>query len=178
MFGSTETGGATGQADFAGALIWWAPGDGSGEDKAQAGQDVGSTTSSTPVSTGKSRRRVMIVEDEFIISMELEHMLSDAGFEVVGIADDAAGAVLMAQEHRPDFVTMDVSLAGDRDGVSAAIEIFERFGVRSVFVSAYTDQQTKERARPASPYGWLAKPLFRSRFERALQSLLADPDAN
>lgn len=143
---------------------------GSDEDASEGADEV---SAEGPVA-GAARPRVLVVEDEFIISMELEHMLSDAGYEVVGVATEAGEALRLAEQHRPDFVTMDISLAGPRDGVSAATEIFDRFGIRSIFVSAFTDAETKERARAAHPYGWMAKPLFRSRFEQNLRSLLSE----
>ena len=54
---------------------------------------------------------------------------------------------------------MDVRLAGPRDGIQAAAEIFDRFGVRSIFVSAFSDPTTRARADQAKPIAWLAKPV-------------------
>lgn len=109
--------------------------------------------------TGTRRLRAMIVEDEFIIALELETLLAEMGVEIVASAHTAEKAVALAGEIRPDFVTMDIRLPGGRDGISAAIEIFERFGIRAIFVSAHKDAEMTERARAAQPIGWVRKPV-------------------
>jgi DNA-binding NarL/FixJ family response regulator len=115
--------------------------------------------------TGKDGRgtkpgdlRILIVEDEFLIALELENRLLDAGYKVVGIAVTATEAVAMARAEQPDLAIMDIRLAGRTDGVEAAIELFGTFGVRSVFASAHADAETRKRAAPARPIGWVQKP--------------------
>lgn len=103
--------------------------------------------------------RVVIVEDEVIIAFELEDILKNLGAEVVGMAMSADEALRLVDAQRPDCVTMDISLKGDRDGISAALEIYARFGIRSLFVSAYGDAGARARAEPARPLGWIAKPI-------------------
>lgn len=116
--------------------------------------------------------RVLIVEDEAIIAMDLEMTLEDMGAQVVGIAMTAADAARLAKLHRPDCVTMDINIKGDRDGVSAAIEIYETVGIRSIFVSAYGNDETLARAAAANPIGWVMKPIdvrdLREAFARIL----------
>lgn len=114
------------------------------------------------------RLRVMIVEDEFIIALELEMVLADLGVEVVGSANSVESAISMAEKIRPDFITMDVKLPGSRDGISGAIEIFERFGIRSIFVSAYKDDEMLARSRAAQPLGWVRKPVSVAALRAAL----------
>ena len=103
-------------------------------------------------------RNVLIVEDEFFVALDLETTLQNAGFEVVGVANNALDAVRLAEAHKPSLIVMDVRLAGERDGIEAAIEIFERFGIRSIFASAHHDAGTMARATRANAAGWLAKP--------------------
>ena len=117
------------------------------------------------------RLRAMIVEDEFIIALELEMVLSDLGVEVVASANTVEKAIQLADEVRPDFVTMDINLPGPRDGISGATEIFERFGIRSVFVSAYKDDELLARARPAQPLGWVRKPVSPAALRAVLPTL-------
>jgi DNA-binding NarL/FixJ family response regulator len=119
--------------------------------------------------------RIVVVEDEVLISMEIEDLLADMGAEVVGTALSAAQAIRLAESARPDCLTMDISLQGPRDGISAAIEIYERFGVRSVFVSAYGNPETVARAQPARPLAWLSKPIDRARLEAALSAVPRNP---
>jgi DNA-binding NarL/FixJ family response regulator len=105
-----------------------------------------------------TRPRVLIVEDDFLIAMELEHRLLDGGIEVVGTAMTAGEAISLAASGKPDLAIMDIRLAGRRDGVDAAIELFSTLGIRSIFASAHADNETRKRAAPASPIGWLQKP--------------------
>ena len=83
-----------------------------------------------PVS-GMSIERILIVEDNWLVAIEMEAALSDAGYQVIGIAMSADQAVQLCETERPDAVLMDVRLQGQRDGVDAAIEVRARFGIRS-----------------------------------------------
>ena len=107
---------------------------------------------------GAPLRQVLIVEDEFFVALDLETTLQIAGFDVVGVASTAADAVRLAEAHQPSVVVMDIRLAGERDGIDAAIEIFERFGIRSIFATAHNDPGTLARASRANAAGWLTKP--------------------
>lgn len=116
--------------------------------------------------------RVLIVEDEFFISMNTEAMLEDLGHIVVGVAITAAEAVRLAEQQRPDVVLMDIRLIGARDGIDAATEINRELGIRSIFVTANTDPYTRKRAQVANPLGFIEKPLT----EDGLRSRLATVD--
>jgi DNA-binding NarL/FixJ family response regulator len=102
--------------------------------------------------------RVLVVEDDFIVALELERNLADEGFQVVGVAGTAEEALEIATYERPDVAIMDVRLAGLRDGVDAATELYSTLGVRSIFATAHADDTTRQRASRASPLGWLEKP--------------------
>ena len=103
--------------------------------------------------------KILIVEDEFLIALELENRLLDAGFEVVGIAATAEEAIFLAETEGPDLAITDIRLAGRKDGVDTAIELFTTLGLRSIFSSAHAnDPDTHDRAKSASPIGWLQKP--------------------
>lgn len=102
--------------------------------------------------------KILIVEDEFLIAMECEWILADAGHEVVGIAADEQQAVSLAERTRPDLVLMDIRLARGGDGIAAAKAIRSRYGTRSVFVSAHGERETRTRGEAADPAGWLVKP--------------------
>jgi len=102
--------------------------------------------------------RVLIVEDDFLVSSDMEAELTDAGFAIVGIATSAQEAIELAAAEAPHLVIMDIRLDGTRDGVDAALEIFRSRGIRSLFASAYYDAETRRRAEPSSPLGWIAKP--------------------
>lgn len=101
---------------------------------------------------------VLIVEDDFLIGMQTEDALVDAGLSVVGIATTAEEAVLLARQHRPSLVLMDIRLAGRRDGIDAAAQLFRELGIRCLFATAHDDVHTRARAEQLQPLGWLAKP--------------------
>lgn len=103
--------------------------------------------------------RILIVEDDWFAGTDMQASLRDAGFDVPELVTSANEAVTVAGDYEPDLVVMDVRLVGERDGVDAALEIARRFGIRSLFVSAYVDAALRTRAEPARPIGWLTKPI-------------------
>ena len=109
--------------------------------------------------TRSQGERILVVEDDWLVSLEIESALGDAGFEIVGIATSAAQALSMAELHQPDLILMDIRLRGTREGVDAAIEIRRRLGIRSIFVSANLDPKMRERAQAADPMGFIPKPF-------------------
>jgi DNA-binding NarL/FixJ family response regulator len=106
--------------------------------------------------------RILVVEDDFLIAMQTEAALNDAGFEVVGTARTAEEAVMLAREKRPSLAVMDIRLAGERDGIDAARQLLSEFDIRCIFATAHDDAKTRERAKPFAPLGWLPKPYTAS----------------
>lgn len=124
-------------------------------------QDSGSPVESSDPEGGPesaSSPCILLVEDDFLVGMEMEIGLEEAGFEVAGIAATAEEAVELAARRRPALIVMDIRLAGDGDGIDAALEIYRTLGIRSIFASAHGDSQTRARAEAAQPLGWVAKP--------------------
>jgi two-component system, response regulator PdtaR len=117
--------------------------------------------------------RILIVEDEFLIAMECEWILTNAGYDVVGTAADEQQAVQLAERARPDLVLMDVRLARGGDGIEVAKSIRSRCGIRSLFVSAHEDPETQFRARAIDPMGWLVKPYSAGMLLEAVEKAIA-----
>lgn len=115
---------------------------------------------------------ILLVEDDFLVGMEVETGLQQAGYEVAGIAATAEEAVELARQRRPALVVMDIRLASDRDGVDAALEIYRTLGIRSIFASAHGDAQVRARAEPAQPLGWVAKPYRVETLLKAVEDAL------
>jgi CheY-like chemotaxis protein len=117
--------------------------------------------------------RLLIVEDDWFIGIEIESVSEGAGYEVVDIVTTAEEAIEAALAHRPELVLMDIRLAGPRDGVEAAIEIRQRADIPSLFVSAHQDAGVRARAEAARPAGWLSKPFSDSQLLGAIRDALA-----
>lgn len=123
----------------------------------------------------RATHSILVVEDDFLVSLELEAVLLKAGFAVAGIAASADEAWEIARSAKPDLVVMDIRLSGAQDGIDAAVKLFRELGIRSLFASAHVDSGSQERAQAARPLGWVAKP-YRSdtliqAVRRAVQSL-------
>ena len=84
--------------------------------------------------------KVLVVEDQPILAMELELMLADYGCEVVGLAMDQASALMLARRHEPDLALVDVNLLDGLTGPRVAHELVERHGVAVVFMTANPEQ--------------------------------------
>lgn len=117
--------------------------------------------------------RLLIVEDDWFIGIEIESVAQGAGYEIVDIVTTAEDAVEAALAHRPELVLMDIRLGGVRDGVEAAIEIRQRADIPSLFVSAHQDAAVRARAEAARPAGWLSKPFSESQLLGAIRDALA-----
>jgi len=102
--------------------------------------------------------RILLVEDDFLVAMQMEAALAEAGYAVAGVAATAEEAVELARATHPALVVMDIRLAGTRDGIDAALDLFREQGLRSIFATAHVDQDVRKRAKPAAPLGWLQKP--------------------
>lgn len=102
--------------------------------------------------------RILIVEDDLLIASQMEEALTEAGFQIAGTASTGQEALQLARSQCPTLVVMDIRLAGDRDGIETALELFRSHGIRCIFASAYSDQEARRRAAPADPLGWLQKP--------------------
>ena len=111
----------------------------------------------TAVQTGKAAR-ILIVEDDYLIALQAESALTDAGFNIIGVAATAEEALEVARTHRPVLAIMDIRLAGKRDGVDAAGDLFRELGLRCLFATAHEDRLVRARAEPFAPLGWLTKP--------------------
>ncbi|MDE1147652.1 MAG: response regulator [Azospirillaceae bacterium] len=114
--------------------------------------------------------RIVVVEDEALIALGLQHILLQQGHEVCAIAATVDEAVQAVDHHRPDLVLMDVMLRGGDDGVEAADRIWKRFGVRSLFTSAVDPDVLRTRA-PAVSLGFITKPYRPEDFRRSLGTL-------
>lgn len=103
--------------------------------------------------------RILIVEDDEIISPLIATMLKRKGFAVVGRVTSGEEAMLEAVELEPDFIMMNISLSGLLDGVTTAVYLFQLFHFPIIFLTALSDDSLLEQAKAAQPYGFIMKPF-------------------
>src|SRR6187399_2216253 len=101
---------------------------------------------------------IMVVEDERIVAKNIEESLRLMGYDVLGSHSSGADCLRQAGQQRPDLVLMDVRLEGDVDGIETARQLRDRFDVPVVFLTAYGDDDTLNRAKEAA-YGYILKPF-------------------
>ena len=116
--------------------------------------------------------QILVVEDEAIVALDIQSKLRSRGYEVPALASSGKEAVEIADALRPDLVLMDIQLEGDIDGVEAAEQIRRRFGTPVVYLTAYSDDRTLQRAKVAEPFGYLLKPFEERKLHAAIEVAL------
>ena len=103
-------------------------------------------------------KKILIVEDELIAAESLALDLRKLGYEVVGVVTSGEKAIAKTSEVQPHLILMDIMLKGNMDGICAAKAIHERFDIPIIYLTAYADVNTLERAKSTGAYGYLVKP--------------------
>lgn len=106
-----------------------------------------------------SKINVLVVEDESIVSKDIQHSLKKLGYNVVGASSTGEKAIELAGEERPDIILMDIMLKGEMNGIEAAEKIKEQYSIPIVFLTAYADESTLSKAKITEPYGYILKPF-------------------
>ena len=123
---------------------------------------------------GKTLRqtRILIVEDEAIEALDLEHRLDRLGYHVEGVAFSGEEAIGAFEKSTPDLVLMDIMLRGELDGIATVEIIQKRWRVPVIFITAYADRATVDRAKLTGPYAYLVKPFRERELEVAIEMAL------
>ena len=103
-------------------------------------------------------KKLLIVEDEFIVANDLQLILTQAGYNVIGIAASVGEADTYLQQQTPDLVILDIRLNGKRSGIALARKLRED-NIAFIYVSANSNQKVLEEAKTTEPYGFLVKPF-------------------
>jgi PAS domain S-box-containing protein len=103
--------------------------------------------------------KILVVEDENIVAKDIQNTLKGLGYTVTAVVASGEEAIQKAGETQPDLVLMDIMLKGYQDGVEAARQIFARYNIPVVYLTAYTDETTLQRAKITEPYGYILKPF-------------------
>jgi two-component system, response regulator PdtaR len=116
--------------------------------------------------------KILVVDDEAIITMQLEERLSTMGYSVAGMAASGEDAVDKARSLRPDLVLMDIVMPGKMNGIEAAKIITEELNIPVVFVTSYADDTIIEKAKSVRPYGYIVKPFNELEIKAAIEVAL------
>ena len=115
------------------------------------------------------RPRALIVEDEGLIAEELKERLSDFGFSVIASVDSAEESIAIATRELPDLILMDIRLRGEKDGVQAVEEIRRQVDLPIVYLTAYSDRLTIERAKGSEYDAYLLKPFQKCELQSTIE---------
>jgi diguanylate cyclase (GGDEF)-like protein/PAS domain S-box-containing protein len=106
-----------------------------------------------------SKARIMVVEDEGIVAMDIKLRLTSMGYEVVGHATSGGQAIRLASDTQPDLIMMDIKLKGPMDGIETAEQIRSQKDIPIIYLTAFADESTLQRARITEPSGYILKPF-------------------
>ncbi len=120
-----------------------------------------------------SSHKIVIVEDEGLIAADLEARLKQAGYSVPGTADTASKALQLVGQASPDLVLMDIRLKGSVDGIETADQIRKLHDIPVLFLTAYEDAGTLERAGRSQAFGYLRKPIATAGLKGAIEIAIA-----
>jgi two-component system cell cycle sensor histidine kinase/response regulator CckA len=116
--------------------------------------------------------RILVVEDEQIVSKDIQLRLKRFGYEIVGAVASGEDAIALAKDTRPDLVMMDVMLKGDMMGTEAAAVIHREYDIPVIYLTAYADQNTLNQAKVTEPYGYVLKPFDERELQTAIEMAL------
>ncbi len=121
-----------------------------------------------------SSLKILIVEDEWIIALDIKRHLSKLGYSVAGTANCAEKAIELVAQTKPELVLMDIYLQGETAGIEVAKLILKEFHLPVVFLTAHADEATLTEAIATHPYGYIIKPFEEQDLSVAIQVALAN----
>jgi CheY-like chemotaxis protein len=118
------------------------------------------------------RKKILVVEDETIIALDLQNSLERQGYFVLPVAGTATAAIELANKNRPDLILMDIVLKGEKTGIDAACAIVEDYAVPILFMTGNTHLLNDERVKKIPNYKILGKPPVESIWLRTIEELI------
>jgi len=120
------------------------------------------------------RNRILVIEDDPIVSLSIEQLLTEAGYIILASCARGEEALAIAERHRPDLILADVKLAGKMDGIESVAAILVRRKIPVIFVTAHSDPGMRTRMEATNPAGILAKPVTDTLLLHAVAAALRD----
>lgn len=116
--------------------------------------------------------RILVVEDESVVAKDIQWSLKGLGYAICGWASSGEEAIQKARDLRPDLVLMDVVLKGEMDGIQASEHIRKNFNIPVIYLTAYADEHTLQRAKVTEPFGYILKPFEERELHTTLEVAL------
>jgi CheY-like chemotaxis protein len=116
--------------------------------------------------------RIIVVEDERIVALHLKQQLTKLGYHVIAVVASGTKALEKIVDLRPDLVLMDIHIEGEFDGIEISARIPPALGIPIIYVTAFSEETTLERARATKPYGFLVKPFSEKDVHATIQMAL------
>lgn len=118
------------------------------------------------------QKRILIVEDERVVAESIREILCGFGYDVIGIQASAETSVAIALKERPDLIIMDIKLNGEMDGIEAVEKVHETAYLPVVYLTAYSEPATIERANRTRHSGFVKKPVMDGDLEITVAAVL------
>lgn len=119
-----------------------------------------------------SSAKILVVEDESIVAKDIENCLKRLSYVVPAVVDSGEEAIKKVAENQPDLVIMDIRIKGDMDGVTVAEQIRSNFQIPVIYLTAYSDEITLQRAKITEPFAYILKPFEERELQIAIEMAL------
>jgi two-component system, response regulator PdtaR len=115
-----------------------------------------------------AKPKILIAENEKIIAIDIKNILHRIGCDVLEIVSSGEEVLRKVKEEKPDLILMDISLDGALDGIETAEALSANYDIPVIYLTAFNDRETLQRARITEPYGYLVKPFDSREIEIAI----------
>jgi signal transduction histidine kinase len=121
--------------------------------------------------------KILVVEDEPVIALDIKQRLTHLGYQVVAIADCAEAALAAVAQHQPDLALMDIRIRGEINGIATAAKVREEHNLPVVFLTAHADAATLAQVKATQPFGYITKPFETQDLSTAIEIALSRQQA-
>jgi len=122
--------------------------------------------------------RILVVEDELLIARTLSKKLEKMGYQLTDIVSSGDAALESIKQNPPDLILMDIVIKGDKDGIETAREIYQNHNLPIIYLTAYADDQTLQRAEETGCYGYILKPYLEKELHANIKMALRKHEQN